>query len=151
MERGAILLLIFVTPAALYAISALQQLGGDSGFLPWGEKLRQLTTAFVNYSGPLDQITAASVIAVIALCVALRWGRLPAPAAFAMILLLLTFLAAPFAWKGTFGLDTRFAIMMGAGLVVMADSARVYLSRLGRQSSRPVECERSVKFSSSCA
>jgi hypothetical protein len=113
LARGAILLLIFATPAALYAMSALQQLGGAIGFLPWGEKLLQLTTAFVNYSGPLDQITAVSVIAVIALCVALRWGRLPAPAAFAIILLLVTFLAAPFAWKGTFGLDTRFAIMMG--------------------------------------
>jgi len=36
-------------------------------------------------------------------------------------------------------------IMLGAGLVVMADSAKAYLSRLGRRSTRPAENEPSSK------
>ena len=113
LTRGGILLLIFVAPAALYMTSSLEQHGGDAGFLPPIEKLTQLTTAFVNYSAPLDQLTAAAVIAMIAVGLLLRWGRVPGPAACTILMLLVTFLAAPFAFKGTFGLDTRFAIMLG--------------------------------------
>ncbi|HEY0183080.1 MAG TPA: hypothetical protein VGC09_09760 [Rhodopila sp.] len=111
--RGSVLLLIFAGPAALYALSALQQLGGDAEFLPFGEKLQQLVTTFVNYNWPLDVATAAVAFALPALCVLLRWGRVPGPAAYAMTLLLITFLLAPYAWKGTYLLDTRLAVMLG--------------------------------------
>lgn len=112
VRRGGVLLLVFTAPIVLYAVSTLQQLGGDAEFLPVGEKLLQLATTFVNYNWTLDMATAlvAIVIPALALC---RWGRVPGPAAITMGLLLVVFLAAPFAWKGTYGLDTRFAIMLG--------------------------------------
>ena len=113
LARGAMLVLVFAAPAVLYVISALQQLGGDAEFLPWGKKLLQLVMTFVNYSWPLDLMTAAVAITIPAICLCLRWGRVPGPAACAIGLLLITFLAVPYAWKGTSALDTRFAIMLG--------------------------------------
>jgi hypothetical protein len=113
LRRGAVLILVFAAPGVLYAMSTLQQLGGDAGFLPPGEKLLQLVTTFVNYSLALDMATALAVIGLAAISLVMGWGRVAGPAAITMILLSIAFLAAPFAWKGTFGLDTRFAIMLG--------------------------------------
>lgn len=113
LTRASILLLIVAAPAVLYAISGLRQLGGDAAFMPPGEKLLQLVTTFVNYSWPLDLAAAAFAIVGPAIGVLLRWGKVPGPAGFAMVLLLITFLATPFTWKATYFLDTRFAIMLG--------------------------------------
>lgn len=113
LRRGAALLLVFAAPIILYALSPLRQLGGDAEFLPLGAKLLQLATTFVNYNWPLDMATAAVAIILPAICLLLRWGRVPGPAAVATVLLLSVFLAAPFAWKGTYALDTRFAVMLG--------------------------------------
>lgn len=113
LRRGAILLLVFAVPFALYAASDLQQLGGDADYQPFGDKLLQLVTTFANYDWPLDEMTAALAISLPVLCLLLRWGKVPGPAARAMGLLLITFLAAPYSWKGTFVLDTRFAVMLG--------------------------------------
>jgi hypothetical protein len=113
LVRGSVLLLIFAAPAGLYWVSALQPLGGDAQFMPIGEKLRQLVTTFDNYAWQLDAAAAVLPTAVAALCLTLRWGRVPAPAAYTMALLLVAFAAAPFAWKGTYFLDTRFAVMLG--------------------------------------
>jgi hypothetical protein len=113
LRRGAALLLVFAAPAVLYATSPLRQLGGDAEFLPIGPKLLQLATTFVNYNWPLDMTTAAAAIILPAICLLLRWGRVPGPAAVTTTLLLIVFLAAPYAWKGTYALDTRFAIMVG--------------------------------------
>jgi predicted anti-sigma-YlaC factor YlaD len=112
-RRTLVLALVFAAPVALYALSDLRRLGGDATFLPTGEKLLQLVTTFVNYNWPLDVATACCAIALPILGVLLRWGRVPGPAAIAIALLLVIFLAAPFGWKGTFLLDTRFAIMLG--------------------------------------
>ncbi len=113
LRRGAILILVFVGPAALYVASDLRQLGGDAEFLTIGAKLQQLATPFVNYDRTLDLLTEGIAFGLPALCLLLRRGRLPTPALIATALLLLTFLLAPFAWKGTYALDTRFAIMLG--------------------------------------
>ncbi len=113
LVRGSILLLIFAAPGMLYFVSALRDLGGDAGFLPVGDKLLQLLTIFVNYLWPLDRAAAVVSIAVPIACVLLRRGRMPGPAGCAMALLLITFLAAPYAWKRTYFLDTRFAVMLG--------------------------------------
>jgi hypothetical protein len=112
-RRGAPLLLVFAAPAVLYAISPLRQLGGDAEFLPLGAKLLQLATTFTNYNWPLDMTTAAVAIILPAVCLLLRWGRVPRPAAVTTTLLLIAFLVAPYAWKGTYALDTRFAVMLG--------------------------------------
>lgn len=113
LGRGAVLLLVFAIPCGLYAMSALRQHGGNVWFLPFGAKLLQFLTAFVNYDWTLDMTTAVVAIVLPAAGVLLRRGRAPGPAAIAMVLLLILFLAAPYAWKGTFSLDTRFAIMLG--------------------------------------
>ena len=42
----------------------------------------------------------------------MRRGRVPGPAGVAMIGLWVGFLAAPYAWKGTYHLDTRLAVML---------------------------------------
>jgi hypothetical protein len=113
LRRGAVLALIFAVPAALYAVSPLRDLGGDAEFLPFGAKLLQLVTTFVNYNWPLDMATAALAVILPATCLLLRRGRIPRPAAFAALLLLAAFLVTPYAWKGTYALDTRFATMLG--------------------------------------
>jgi hypothetical protein len=113
IRRGAVLAVIFAVPGFLYAISALSGLGGDAEFLPVGAKLLQLVTAFDGYDRALDLAAAAVAIGVPVACLGLRAGRFPGPAAIAMVLLLAAYLVAPFAWKGTYGLDTRFAVMLG--------------------------------------
>ena len=113
LRRGAVLVLVFAAPGALYVLSALRSLGGDAGFLPAGAKLLQLATTFVNYDWRLDMVTAGAAFAVPAACLLSRRGLVPGPAAVSAVLLLAAFLAAPFAWKGTYALDTRFATMLG--------------------------------------
>jgi hypothetical protein len=112
-RRAVILALIFATPTALYAASDLHQLGGDARFPPIGAKLLQLETPFVNYNFTLDTVTTGVAIALPAICLLLRWGRMPRPAAIATTLILIAYLAAPYAWKGTQSLDARFAVMFG--------------------------------------
>jgi hypothetical protein len=113
IRRGAVLAAIFAVPGFLYAISALRGLGGDADFLPVGAKLLQLVTAFDGYDRALDMAAAAVAIGVVVACLGLRMGRFPGSAAIAMVLLLAAYLAAPFGWKGTYALDTRFAVMLG--------------------------------------
>jgi len=111
--RGAVLLLIFAAPAALYFASPLHALGGDAQFLSPADKLIQLMAPFTNYSLTLDIITAVVILGFPCLCLMLRKGRMPGPAAFATGGILLAYLAAPYAWKATSQLDMRLAIMLG--------------------------------------
>jgi hypothetical protein len=113
IRRGAGLAVVFAAPMILYAVSALRQLGGDAEFLPAGDKLFQLLVTFLNYNRPLDLMTAGVAMALPALCLLLRRGAVPGIAAVPMVLLLIAFFAAPNAWKSTYALDTRFAIMLG--------------------------------------
>jgi hypothetical protein len=113
LRRGLALAAVFAAPAMLYVLSALQPLGRDAEYLPIGEKLAQFATIFTNYAWTLDIATAAIAIGIPALGILCRWGRVPGPAAYAACLLAIAFLAAPFAWKGTYLLDTRFAVMLG--------------------------------------
>jgi hypothetical protein len=113
VTRGLVLLLIFAAPGGLYLVSALQPLGGDAEFLPITEKTLQLATTFVNYSWPLDMTTAGLAFAAPAVGLLMGWGRVPGPAACGFVLLGVTFLVVPYAWKGTYLLDTRVAVMLG--------------------------------------
>jgi hypothetical protein len=113
LRRGVVLAMVFAGPAALYAVSDLGQHGGEIGYLPLGEKLRQLTMPFVNYDRTLDLVTAGVAFGLPVLCLLVQRGRVPWPALITSTLLLVAFLLAPFAWKGTFALDTRFTVMLG--------------------------------------
>jgi hypothetical protein len=112
IPRAGVLGLVFAVPAVLYSRSALHQLGGDAGFLPLGAKLLQLPATFTNYDIRLDLAAAIVSVGVPALCLVLRIGTVPGRAAVPMVLLLAAFLGAPFVWKGTQSLDTRFGIML---------------------------------------
>lgn len=133
MVRGAVLLLIFTPPAVLYCASQLQALGGDAKFISPHAKLAQLLAPFINYSMTLDAITALAALACPCVCLMARKGRLPGPAAVASGLVLIAYVAAPYAWKGTSQLDTRLAIMLGfmlfAGFV--PERWPVWLCRIG--------------------
>ncbi len=113
LSRGIVLAMVFAAPAALYQASALSNLGGDAAFAGPADKLRQLLAAFTGYSLALDRVTAVLALAFPCLCLLLRRGRMPPPAAVAAGVLLIAYLATPYGWKGTFQIDTRFAIMLG--------------------------------------
>jgi hypothetical protein len=113
LAAGARFALIFAMPLALYAVSPLQALGGDAVFLGAGGKLTHLLAAFINYLASLDALTAVFALCTPALCLLLRRGHMPAPVGVASVVLLVAYLAAPYAWKGTQQIDTRFAIMLG--------------------------------------
>jgi hypothetical protein len=112
IRRGTIVLLAFTAPAVLYALSALRQLGGDAVFVSPAIKLLHLVFTFANYSLPLDLATAAVAVSVPPVALVLGRGRFPGPARNAILLILVAYLAAPYAWKGTYGLDMRFAVML---------------------------------------
>ncbi len=113
LMRLAALAMVFAIPAVLYFASRLEALGGDAAFPSASAKLAHLLAPFVNYSLALDVVTAVAALSCAGLCLVVRKGRVPRPAALASGLLLITYLAAPSDWKGTQQLDIRFAIMLG--------------------------------------
>jgi hypothetical protein len=113
LRRSCVLGLVFAAPGFLYAASALSHIGGDAEFLPPGEKLLQLAEVFSNYLGWLDAAAASVAVGLPVLCLLTRRGRFPGVAAVPMLLLVAAYLAAPYAWKGTYHLDTRLAVMLG--------------------------------------
>ena len=77
IQRGAVLVLIFAIPATLYAISPLQQLGGDAVFVGPVKKLTQAMTVFSNYNALLDAATAVLVVWFPVRSLLARSGRFP--------------------------------------------------------------------------
>ncbi len=106
-------LAVFAIPMALYARSELSGMEGDIDYLSPTAKAAQLLIPFVNYSLPLDIATAVLVTGGLALGVALRRLWMPARSAIALLLLAVLYLAAPFEFKGTSNLDTRFVVLLG--------------------------------------
>lgn len=113
LRRGLVLALVFAVPAALYAMSALSDLGGDAIWLDPAGKLLQMQTAFVTWSPGLDAATTVLAFGVPLAATVLRRGWFPAPAALAVGVLAAVYAVAPFGWKGTYQLDTRLAVMLG--------------------------------------
>ena len=112
-RRCIVLAGVFALPLLLYRISALEGLGGDAQWLAPLGKLRQLAATFTNYNWWLDMLTAAATFGIPSLAIALRCGRFARPIALAIIVIVAAYAVAPYAWKGTFSLDTRFAVMLG--------------------------------------
>jgi hypothetical protein len=107
------LLPLFGMPFGLYLISLLAPLPAETEFASLAEKGRELIFPFANYILPLDIVTACTVIVLLIACVATRHCRITLSAGIALSLVGALYLATPWAFKGTFFLDTRFAIMLG--------------------------------------
>jgi hypothetical protein len=111
--RIATLLPMSVLPLGLYLLSPLASLPADTEYLSLAEKARQLVFPFVNYVLPLDIATAWAVGAFLLVCCAKGRCRVTPGSGAALLVVGALYLAAPWAFKGTYFFDTRFAIMLG--------------------------------------
>lgn len=122
---------VFALPVTLYAVSDLRAEGGDTVYLAPTAKAAQLLTPFANYWLPLDIATAVLVAVGMIAAALTKHLRVPPRAGIALGLLGLLYLAAPFGFKGTFALDTRFVVL--AGFLLFGGMAPVALpSWIGR-------------------
>ena len=127
--RALFIVPVFALPAALYLSSELSGMVGDAHYVSAIDKAAQLLIPFANYSLPLDIASAVLVAGGLVLGIATRRLWIPARAAVALLLLSLMYLAAPFGFKGTYHLDTRFVVLLGfmlfGGMVPVAISPRI--------------------------
>jgi hypothetical protein len=113
LARLAALTPLFVVSLGLYLVSPLAPLVDRIEFSPPTDKARQLVLPFANYILPLDIVTACMVGTFLLACLAKHRCRASPGSVVALSLTALLFLAAPWAYKGTYFLDTRFVIMSG--------------------------------------
>jgi hypothetical protein len=111
--RLAALAPLFVVSLGLYLVSPLAPLVDRIEFTPLTDKARQLVLPFANYILPLDIVTACMVGTFLFACLAKHRCRASPGSVVALLLTALLFLAAPWAYKGTYFLETRFVIMLG--------------------------------------
>jgi hypothetical protein len=108
IERMLMAAAVFTVPAVLYLLTDLHDMASDTLFLSPLAKINQMLVPFVNYNLAIDIGTAAVVVGMI-----LYRRQMPARGAFVLGLTLALYIAAPFGFKGTYNLDTRFAIILG--------------------------------------
>jgi hypothetical protein len=113
LARLAALAPLAGVPLGLYLLSPLALLPAKTEFLPLADKTWQLVFPFVNYVLPLDIATACAVGTFLVACIAKGRCRMTASSGLALLLVTGLYLAAPWAFKGTYFFDTRFAIMLG--------------------------------------
>ena len=113
VARVAAWLPLVIAPLGLYLISPLAPLPAETEFASLPDKLRQLVFPFANYLLPLDIATGCTVGAFLLACVASRRCRITPGSGVALALLTGLYLVSPWAFKGTYFLDVRFAIMLG--------------------------------------
>jgi hypothetical protein len=111
--RISVLLPLVGLPLGLYLISPLAPLPAATEFASVAEKAGELIFPFANYLLPLDIVAGSTAIAFVIACVAARRCRITLSAGLALLLVGMLFLVTPWAFKGTYFLDTRFAIMLG--------------------------------------
>ena len=105
--------LLPVAPLGLYVRSNLAGAAWSAHWLGGREKLAQLLIPVVNYIFPLDVVTAALTAGFVTSCVAMRCAHIPMRSGLAIAALGALYVAAPFQFKGTAALDSRFVIMLG--------------------------------------
>ena len=102
---------VAVLPTALYFAARLEAMSGGVEFLPLAEKLRQLLAPFVAYDSGLDLATALAVGLFVVVCAGARRLEVPGGVRIALAGFAALYVLAPYAWKGTQSLDTRFVFM----------------------------------------
>jgi hypothetical protein len=113
LARLAALVPLIAAPLGLYLISLLAPLPAETEFSSLANKAWQLVLPFANYLLPLDIATGCMVGGFLLACIATGRCRITLNAGLALLLVAGLYLAAPWAFKGTYFLDTRFAIMLG--------------------------------------
>jgi hypothetical protein len=114
LARLAVLMPSLVAPLGLYLVSPLAPLADGAEFASFADKARQLVFPFANYILPLDIATACAIGMFLLACLAMpRCCRASPGSELALLVTALLFLAAPWAFKGTYFLDARFVIMFG--------------------------------------
>jgi hypothetical protein len=113
LVRFAGLVPTVLVPFGLYLVSPLASLSDATEFSSFAVKFRQLVLPFANYILPLDIATACIVGAFLLASFAKGWLRVSPIGNLPLLLTALLFLAAPFSFKGTYLLDTRFVILLG--------------------------------------
>jgi hypothetical protein len=111
-KRVAALLSLAAGPLVLYALSPLAPLATDTEFAPLAEKARQLLFPFANYVLSLDIATACIIGVFLLACIATRRCRSTVSSGVALLLFSCLYLVSPWAFKGTYFLDTRITIML---------------------------------------
>ena len=112
LMRLVAVLPLMAVPLGLYLSSALAPMATETEFTPIAEKTRQLLFPFANYNLPLDIATGCIVVGFLIACVATRRCRVTPSSGLALLLVAGLYLVSPFAFKGTFFLDTRITIML---------------------------------------
>jgi hypothetical protein len=100
-------------PLGLYLMSPLAPLAAETEFASLADKARQLVFPFANYILPLDITTGAMIGAFLIACIAKGRCRITPGSGRALLLVAGLYLAAPWAFKGTYFFDIRFTIMLG--------------------------------------
>jgi hypothetical protein len=114
LARLAVLMPSLVAPLGLYLISPLAPVADGTEFASLADKARQLVFPFANYIQPLDIATACATGMFLLACLAMpRCCRVSPGGGLALFLTSLLFLAAPWAFKGTYFVDARFVIIFG--------------------------------------
>jgi hypothetical protein len=102
---------LILLPASLYLAAPLGTVAGAPEYLPLADKLRQLLAPFAAYDARLDLTTALAIATFLALCALRRHLEIPPGIRLALAGFTALYAAAPYAWKGTQSLDTRFVFM----------------------------------------
>jgi len=134
-SRIGALLIVAAAPGLLYLTSALHAEDGPTSFLSLFGKLRQSLLPFVNYWLPLDIAAALLVVFILVGTLLRRRCCVPLSSRIVLGVLLVAYLAAPFGYKGTSNLDSRFAVMFV--LLLFAGTAP---DRLPRPVARTMGC-----------
>jgi hypothetical protein len=113
LVRIAALVSVLAVPLGLYSISLLAPLPAAIEFLSIADKARGLVFPFTSYILALDIAAACIVGAFLLACVALGHCRITLNSGVALVLVTALYLVTPWAFKGTYFLDVRFAIMLG--------------------------------------
>ena len=107
---------LILIPALLYLSAPLNALPGAAEYLPFPQKLAQLLAPFTAYSLPLDLLAAAAITLFLLACALTRRLETPPGIRLALLALAALYAAAPYAFKGTQSLDTRFLPMFALTL-----------------------------------
>ncbi len=111
VHRISILSAVFLPAAALFTISPLAEIAGETEYQSLHDKVLLLLGPFLNYNITLDYMTAATVAVFLVSILLMRRCRLEAGSGIAIAAFLLLFAAAPAAAKGAQNIDMRFVVM----------------------------------------